>query len=340
MPLPRRCRGDQRRAVGERRPGAVGELGVGLGQHLPRHGHVVRHRHAVERAFAREGGELLRLLPAQRAAERCGRRGAASPAPDRRRPPARCGPAKRTSTPPSSIHLVEPLARLAGDIADIGEDQHRQALVEEAASPPRAGEPRSASRTSANGLSARDEIIGRRRAAAASGRRSSRRRRRRCGGASACRAVARRRPSARRRFPAARRRCGSRPAGRSPPRSRGRSALKANGASPSGRPLRSMRAAPGRSRARRSARAAPSRSARRRRCRRRRAHARAAMPPSTTVSGRCRCSACKPCDEVRALAEIDAVRQPDAVRRPASPARKRVDAPAAPRCGRPCAASA
>ena len=45
--------------------------------------------------------------------------------------PARCGPAKRTSTPPLSIHLFELLARL-GDIADIGEDQHRQMLVEEA----------------------------------------------------------------------------------------------------------------------------------------------------------------------------------------------------------------
>ena len=49
----------------------------------------------------------------------------------------------------------EPLARLAGDIADVGEDDHRHVLVDEARD--RFGGRRaSASRTSANGLSARD----------------------------------------------------------------------------------------------------------------------------------------------------------------------------------------
>ena len=84
-PLPRRCGGDQRRAVGERRPGALGQCRVGLGQHLAAHRHVGRHRHAEERAFAREGGELLRLLPATGCRRERARRGAASPAPDRRR---------------------------------------------------------------------------------------------------------------------------------------------------------------------------------------------------------------------------------------------------------------
>ena len=37
------CGGDERRAVAERRPGAVGKSGFRLGQHLPRHGDVVRH---------------------------------------------------------------------------------------------------------------------------------------------------------------------------------------------------------------------------------------------------------------------------------------------------------
>ena len=44
---------------------------------------------------------------------------------------ARRGPAKRTSTPPSSTQLREPLARLARDVADVGEDQHRQVLRQE-----------------------------------------------------------------------------------------------------------------------------------------------------------------------------------------------------------------
>jgi hypothetical protein len=41
--------GDEQRAVGERRPCVLGERGIGLGQHLPADGHVMRHAHAVER---------------------------------------------------------------------------------------------------------------------------------------------------------------------------------------------------------------------------------------------------------------------------------------------------
>ena len=97
--------GDQRRTVGERRPGVVAQRRIGLRQHLPGHGHVVRHRHAVERTVARKRRERLRLVPAQ--------------APPRMRPPRRSftgtrssseaasrGPAKRTSTPPSSTQCA------------------------------------------------------------------------------------------------------------------------------------------------------------------------------------------------------------------------------------------
>ena len=62
--------GDERGAIGKRRPGSIGELRVGLGQHLAGDGDVGRDRHAVEWALARESGELLRLFPAQAAAER------------------------------------------------------------------------------------------------------------------------------------------------------------------------------------------------------------------------------------------------------------------------------
>ena len=124
-------RGDQRRAVGERRPGAVGELRIRLGQHLAVDGDVVRHRHAGERAFARECGELLRLFPAQAAAED------AAAAAQLHRHQVVVGGAGEMRTGKAHQHaaivdpFVELLARLR-DVADIGEDQHRQMLVEEA----------------------------------------------------------------------------------------------------------------------------------------------------------------------------------------------------------------
>ena len=133
--------------------------------------------------------------------------------------PARCGPAKRTSTPPSSIHLFEPARALRRRC------RHRRGSASAGAGrgsalTASAGATPSASAHVGERIERAREIISWRRAAAASGRRSSPRRRRRCGGASACRAVARRRPSARRRSRAAPRRCGSRPADRSPRRSR------------------------------------------------------------------------------------------------------------------------
>ena len=56
-------RGNEWSAVGERRPRALGQRGIGLGQHLPGDADVGRHGHAEERALARESAELLRLLP-------------------------------------------------------------------------------------------------------------------------------------------------------------------------------------------------------------------------------------------------------------------------------------
>src|SRR5436309_1904318 len=69
QPLAASLSGHQRGAVGERGPGALGQRGIGLGQHLAAHADVARHHHAEERALAREGVELLRLLPRQAAAE-------------------------------------------------------------------------------------------------------------------------------------------------------------------------------------------------------------------------------------------------------------------------------
>ena len=102
----------------------------GLGQHLAGDGDVGRDRHAVERALARESGELLRLVPAQAAAED------AAAAAQLHRHQIVVGAGKMRA---GKAHqhaaivdpFVEPVARL-GDIADIGKNQHRQMLVEEA----------------------------------------------------------------------------------------------------------------------------------------------------------------------------------------------------------------
>ena len=124
-------RGDQRRAVGERGPSAVGELRIGLGQHLAADGDVGRHRHAGERAVAREAGKLLRLFPTQAAAQNT-----AAAAQFHRHQVVVFGTGEmRTGKAHQHAAVIDPfvqtLARL-GDIADIGEDQHRQMLIEEA----------------------------------------------------------------------------------------------------------------------------------------------------------------------------------------------------------------
>ena len=122
--------GHQRRTVGERRPGIVAERGVRFGQNLTGDGHVVRHRHAVECAFSRKGGKRLRLVPAQAAAENA----AAAPQPDRNeivigRGEPRTGKAHQHAAILDPMR--QPIMGIAGDGADIGENQHRQVLVEE-----------------------------------------------------------------------------------------------------------------------------------------------------------------------------------------------------------------
>ena len=220
----------------------------------------------------------------------------------------------------------QPVARLARDIADIGEDHHRQVLVEELRSPLRAGEPRSASRTSANGLSARDEIVGRgeQRLRGVGGR----------AGDDADRAAA---PALVEQLHGA----GGALAGdlepgdvvadfdrqvELAPRSRARPPLKANGASPSGRPFEIERAhdagfgraaRPARSTFTVSAPAALSAAA---------SACAPATPPSTTVIGRCRRACRAPSTNSRAAAEIDAVGEPHAIRHRGVAARKRVSA--------------
>ena len=121
--------GDERGAVGKRRPGSIGELRVGLGQHLAGDGDVGRDRHAVERALARESGELLRLVPAQAAAERA----AAAAQLHRHELVVGAGEVR-----PGKAHkhaaIVDPFVELIErlvDVADIGKDQHRQFAVEE-----------------------------------------------------------------------------------------------------------------------------------------------------------------------------------------------------------------
>ena len=123
--------GDERRAVAERGPGALGEAAVGLGQHLAADGDVVRHGEIVERPLAREARELLRLLPRERAAEH-----AAAAAELHRNQIILCRGQPRPGEAHEHASLLHPGdeagARLGRDGADVGQHQHRQALLEEA----------------------------------------------------------------------------------------------------------------------------------------------------------------------------------------------------------------
>ena len=104
-------------------------------------------------------GELLRLVPAQAAAED------AAAAPQLHRDEIVVGGREpRAGEAHQHAAVLDPFApagrALAGDIADIGEDQHRQVLVEEAGRPPRpasrVGEPHVGER-----IERAREIIGR-----------------------------------------------------------------------------------------------------------------------------------------------------------------------------------
>ena len=85
---------------------------------------------AAERAVARKGGERLRLVPAQGAAE-----DAAAAAQLDRHQIVVVGGEMRAGEAHQHAAVLDPLGQrlqLLGDVADVGEDQHRQMLVEEA----------------------------------------------------------------------------------------------------------------------------------------------------------------------------------------------------------------
>ncbi len=106
-PAPRGACRDQRRAVGEARPGLLGQMRPRLGQHLARSpAPPPAPRGPANGEFGGNGGEAGRLAPGQRAAElpvageQLHRQ--------QRRPGARrcAGPAKRTSSPPFSTQAA------------------------------------------------------------------------------------------------------------------------------------------------------------------------------------------------------------------------------------------
>ncbi len=122
-------RGYEWRAVGKRRPCALDEKAVGLGQHLTLHDHVVRYVEIVERSFAREAAELLRLLPGQRAAKRA----AAAAQPDRYETVVGSGKA-RPGEANKHAAVIDPFDEAVacglGEVTDVRQSDHRQALID------------------------------------------------------------------------------------------------------------------------------------------------------------------------------------------------------------------
>ena len=122
--------GHQRRAVDQRGPASLRQRGVGLGQHLPRHGHVRGHLEAGERAVGVEGGEVLGLLPGQAAAKAA----VAAPQLHRHQVVLGIGEAGAGEAHQHAAALdprIEPLAQLRRQRADVRQHDHRQLLVEE-----------------------------------------------------------------------------------------------------------------------------------------------------------------------------------------------------------------
>ena len=121
--------GDERRAIGQRGPGLGGQARLGLGQHLPGHGDLIRYAQPIEGAFALEGGEALGGIPRERTAQHA----PAAPQPHGcqiirggRQPCAR-----KAQQHAALFHeFDEPISRRAGDDAHIGERQHGDAIVE------------------------------------------------------------------------------------------------------------------------------------------------------------------------------------------------------------------
>jgi len=92
----------------------------------------VRHRHAVERLSRENAGERLRLVPAQAAAKNAAAAPQPLPAQDRRpsRKPRPRGNAQHAAV---SIQCARRSWRVAGNVADVGENQHRQVWIEKMA---------------------------------------------------------------------------------------------------------------------------------------------------------------------------------------------------------------
>ena len=131
QPLAAPLGGDERRAVGEPRPGLVGEAGVRLGQHLPGHGHLVGRGEAEERARRVERRDVLRRLPRERAAEQAAaapQRRSASDRRRRRRAACRRSAAARRRC---STKLSDRVMLRAGRDAHVGEHQHRRLFGEQ-----------------------------------------------------------------------------------------------------------------------------------------------------------------------------------------------------------------
>ena len=140
--------GDQRGAVGQPRPGLAGEVEVGLGQDLSRHGHVGRDRRARRTGCRRRTAPASPASPRTARRRSCARRAAAGPAADGRS--ARRGAARQSAAacrPLRSICATAVLLRRANP----GRHPNRSA-PRSRASADRGARPR---RISANGASAR-----------------------------------------------------------------------------------------------------------------------------------------------------------------------------------------
>src|SRR5437588_12363916 len=122
-------RGDEWRAVAQRRPRAIAQRRIGLCQHLSADGDVIRNDHTEERTFAAEGGERLRLLPGETSPENA----PAAPELYGHEIVVSGGKPRPGKAAEDAAVLKAARQRLTrlGHIADIGENQHRQALVEE-----------------------------------------------------------------------------------------------------------------------------------------------------------------------------------------------------------------
>ena len=113
-------RGDQRRAVGERRPGPAGKRPVRLGEHLALDEDVGRHGQRRQRDCLAEklasgcGSCQVRLPPSTRSPWRSCTGTSASVAAARR------GPAKRTRVPPPRTQLASCSSTSGGSAADVG----------------------------------------------------------------------------------------------------------------------------------------------------------------------------------------------------------------------------